>query len=570
MKKLSINFLVIAALTLSAVFTSCKKGKEDDNSELPKYIAIHENLSDNIDFAFLGLDGSAYFYEFQDKNPNIPQRLIICNGNKGIVDLVINFDENGLPNNILSEDVTIVLGNFVANKFDAVMITKDGESQVFKNNETDVNWDDYKNVLIGTGTKSVKSFLDIFDPSQPFPLSSNTWKWINIAVNGVTCFFGNAIGCVSAVLDFGDAVGWWETPQTVKDLLFLSSFGKYMSCTDVINCLPDFTDMASYEAERRENAEREKINAGIAILLQTGDGNVTHTGGQGLYVAGWERNAQNFYVAKLWKDGILQNLTDGTRDAQANSVYVLGNNVYVSGYERSKQGSNLVAMLWKNGVAQYLTDGTRSALAYSVFVSGSNVYVAGISDGNATLWENGIAQHLANNAFANSVFVSGNDVYVAGTTLWKNSEVQKIANGNDHPSGKSVFVSGSDVYVVRNDYYAQLFKNGVEQRKPLSVYYFDNAGFSASVNSVFVSGNDIYASGSQSYDENAVLWINGVQVNLTRGAGTASANSVFVSSDNVYAAGYIRYSPILWINGLPFSLSDGTKFGMAESVFVVE
>ena len=42
--------------------------------------------------------------------------------------------------------------------------------------------------------------------------------------------------------------------------------------------------------------------------------------------------------------------------------------VYVAGYEYSFQAGSQVAKLWKNGVAQNLSDGTRYAMAYSVFV----------------------------------------------------------------------------------------------------------------------------------------------------------------------------------------------------------
>ena len=41
----------------------------------------------------------------------------------------------------------------------------------------------------------------------------------------------------------------------------------------------------------------------------------------------------------------------------------MGNDVYVAGVERG------VATLWKNGVEQNLTDGTSATNAYSVFVT---------------------------------------------------------------------------------------------------------------------------------------------------------------------------------------------------------
>ena len=61
--------------------------------------------------------------------------------------------------------------------------------------------------------------------------------------------------------------------------------------------------------------------------------------------------------------------------------------IYVAGYENS--GTKDAAKVWKNGKELYeLTDGSKDAGAYSVFVVGSNVYTAG-NDGNvAKVWKN--------------------------------------------------------------------------------------------------------------------------------------------------------------------------------------
>ena len=110
-----------------------------------------------------------------------------------------------------------------------------------------------------------------------------------------------------------------------------------------------------------------------------------------VYVVGYEYNRNNDrFVAKLWKNGIIQNLTDGTNSANANSVYVSNNDVYVAGENGNK------AVLWKNGIAQNLTDGTNDAEAYSVYVYNNDVYVAGTDSGKAVLWKNGVARNLTN------------------------------------------------------------------------------------------------------------------------------------------------------------------------------
>jgi len=72
----------------------------------------------------------------------------------------------------------------------------------------------------------------------------------------------------------------------------------------------------------------------------------------------------------LWKNLVKQNLSSELPWAIGYSVYVSGNDVYVSG-TGINTGSNLttVAKLWNNGFQQDLTDGTHEAAAYYVFVA---------------------------------------------------------------------------------------------------------------------------------------------------------------------------------------------------------
>jgi len=271
------------------------------------------------------------------------------------------------------------------------------------------------------------------------------------------------------------------------------------------------------------------------------------------YVAGYENNPQGISIAKLWMiDDATQTvssrtLTNGNSDANANSVFVAGNVVYVAGYEYVQ--GKMTATLWKSGDAtKYLSNLNNGAFgnasASAVFVSGSDIYVAGsehiYANGKAvaTLWKNNEAPKRLScvndgafgNANANSVFVSAGNVYVVGheynysqaknsAFLWKNNDAARILNdsGND-ANAYSVFVSGNKVYVAGYEYLsardvATLWEVNENTYKRLSE-------LNSQAYSVYAIGNDVYLSGTE--NGSAILWKNnGVFRRLNNGVAKA-------------------------------------------------
>gem|GEM_PF-1756366 len=153
-------------------------------------------------------------------------------------------------------------------------------------------------------------------------------------------------------------------------------------------------------------------------------------------------------VATIWVNGKGQFLKDG-KGGWANAVYVTDHgDVYAIGCVDD------VAVLWKNNVLQTLSDDAEGCTATSIFVSDDgDLYVAGYeyrgNKTNAVLWKNGNRQNYPDNGFALSVCVTqGGDVYVAGRTyapdqalLWKNGVVQALSNdGRNWSSAHGVFV----------------------------------------------------------------------------------------------------------------------------------
>ena len=88
--------------------------------------------------------------------------------------------------------------------------------------------------------------------------------------------------------------------------------------------------------------------------------------GEDVHVVGWRMNSEQKKIAIYWKNGDLQELSDGTKNAEITDVVVFEGDVYLSGYESN--GLRTVAKLWKNGQSQDLTDGLANAYAREVVV----------------------------------------------------------------------------------------------------------------------------------------------------------------------------------------------------------
>ena len=215
--------------------------------------------------------------------------------------------------------------------------------------------------------------------------------------------------------------------------------------------------------------------------------------GRDVYVGGYEIPDNNsvWPVAKYWKNGVGVSLTKGTSDDNGivYSMYIVGKDVYAAGFRGN--GHTQIATYWKNGIAVYLSDSNNVADAQSILVLGNDIYVAGKEERELTggrtvakYWKNGEGFALTDGkqySGANSIYVTNNSVYVCGyeysgltdysiAKYWKNGIGVALTDGNQFANANSICVAGNDIYVAGGEgdtYNAKLWKNGLAE--PLEI-----------------------------------------------------------------------------------------------------
>ncbi len=144
-----------------------------------------------------------------------------------------------------------------------------------------------------------------------------------------------------------------------------------------------------------------KNGVATAVSTITGHANSIFVNGSDVYVCGQESTG-SFDAAVLYKNGVPTYLTTGSPSSgDAAEVYVSGGDVYVAGLEFISNSPQVsVAKVWKNGVVTNLTNGANSAYGSCVMVKGSDVYVGGYQYISSTyrpcIWVNGVVTLLTN------------------------------------------------------------------------------------------------------------------------------------------------------------------------------
>ncbi len=255
-------------------------------------------------------------------------------------------------------------------------------------------------------------------------------------------------------------------------------------CASVTSIFVSGTDVYIGGVDNTYLPKYWKNGVGVSVPLTTGHNEGTIRGmfvsGTDVYAGGDDNGNSADEVPRIWKNGSPTPITF----QYGGDIWAItgsGTDVYAAGYQWSEPlGGNGIATYWKNGIPTPLTDGTNDAVAYAIFVVGSDVYVAGDDGGVATYWKNGVAfpQSVPDPSYeaeARSIYVTGTDVYVSGeyrdlAKYWKNGVMtdlsQTTPGGVNYESAAAITGKGANIYIageIASQGYGY-WTNGVFQR----------------------------------------------------------------------------------------------------------
>lgn len=251
-----------------------------------------------------------------------------------------------------------------------------------------------------------------------------------------------------------------------------------------------------------------------------------------------------------WKNGVMQKLETAPNIpyADTRAIYVSGGDVYVAG-QANVPGQRTTPTVWKNGVAHPVTDGENYGGLEDIFVVGEDVYVVGYETHDkvnvAKYWKNGEEVVLTDGRFqsyAISIYVDGTDIYVTGYAyeddgcnikLWKNGEATNLTSGSLVAQGRKVWVEDGSVYVggyeqVGSKYEPFAWKDG----ERIKLDFFDEES-SLAYDATVVNGN-FFVLGTQRTGgaRQLTVWLNGDPKTVTSNSQGLSAHSFFVLPKN--------------------------------------
>ncbi|NVO18710.1 MAG: hypothetical protein HXX13_03370 [Bacteroidetes bacterium] len=250
---------------------------------------------------------------------------------------------------------------------------------------------------------------------------------------------------------------YWKNGKRVR----LNDGSKFSQALKLFISDTDIYVIGHQEVESLESSPKLWINGKDVPVNIPGEGSFTdvYVSGKDVYILGWYYNDQANTIPFLWKNSVIQDLTDGSISTMPTAIFVKANDIYIAGYEKNGYQRG-IPVFWKNGVKSYLENSGNRSQVSSIFVSGTDLYIGGYKLDSITnhyvpvYWKNGDLHLMGHsdqiNSLYRSFFLYNNEMYATGpgevtgepnkTTYSRNNEFIMLADTNIITSGEAIYV----------------------------------------------------------------------------------------------------------------------------------
>ena len=158
-----------------------------------KYIMDVRDISNYWDIMVAGTDGSSMFLDINETTGK-PSRLYIKPKKNSDIGSTWLFNEDGLPDIMISNDHVFTYSNFRDHKFDMMVEKPNGDIEYFNNNQTDIDWDAFMNLDFKENSVQGRSVYERSVQGRSVELPS-VWDVLDAELD----FFGKALGTISCL-----------------------------------------------------------------------------------------------------------------------------------------------------------------------------------------------------------------------------------------------------------------------------------------------------------------------------------------------------------------------------------
>ena len=213
------------------------------------YVLINENLGSSLNEAVIGLDGSAFYFEYQGNNSNIPKLLTVYDGISDSIKMIVAYNSNGDPYRLFHNNTMYCIDKNADNTYNITSVDSNGNSQ-YKNDisinipQTDDNVRSLATksagiVLNAIGEKFVDSGTDLMDISDLIISALGVDNLMPPSVKAIYTGYMATFNVVSAFTSCGDMIFWASTGAGLP-IAFLSSAACVTSIYNSIQSIHQF------------------------------------------------------------------------------------------------------------------------------------------------------------------------------------------------------------------------------------------------------------------------------------------------------------------------------------------